>query len=500
MKNTLIVCSVAVLSSILTLTGSRYLESKQTSKSNYTPPLTHMASMPVFSEQPPKEGFSSAAQQSMPAVVHITSKQSTTAQRSYGNQDIPPEFRDFFNDFFGSPHPNTYPKNPQKNNPSQAIGSGSGVIINDKGYIVTNNHVIEGADEIQVQLNDNRSYTATVIGTDPSTDIALLQISEKNLPYLSFSNSDNVKVGEWVLAVGNPFNLTSTVTAGIVSAKGRSINILKGKSPIESFIQTDAAINPGNSGGALVDASGNLIGINTAIASPTGAYSGYGFAVPSNMVKKIVEDLKQYGVVQRGYLGIMIQNMNADLAKEKDLKTTEGVYVSDFSENSSAKKAGLQKEDIIIQIDGTDVKSAPELQELIGRKRPGDLVKVRVNRNGNHKDLNVTLLDKNGNLDLKSKSTLSRKISLLGADFTETSKQTNKTLQINGGIQINNIQSGKIRTQTRINEGFIITKINHQEVTSLKKFEQLIDQSKQGVLIEGVYLDRPGVHYYALGF
>ena len=297
--------------------------------------------------------FTVIAEKVTKAVVHIRSTSEGGSSRGGA-----PQTRDPLEFFFGPSAP--------RQGPSQS--SGSGVIINADGYIVTNNHVVQGADVVDVTLSDNRSYKAEVIGTDPDTDLALIRINQKPLPYLSFVNSDQSKVGEWVLAVGNPFNLNSTVTAGIISAKGRNINIIgsserseAGTTAIESFIQTDAAINPGNSGGALVDMNGGLLGINTAIASPTGSYSGYGFAVPSNIVSKIVEDLLTYGTVQRGWLGIQVGSVNSDLAKEEDLAVNEGAYVSgfgDMEEKSAAKQAGILKGDVIVKLDNTPVKSS----------------------------------------------------------------------------------------------------------------------------------------------
>src|SRR6187431_1132341 len=321
--------------------------------------------------------FTTAAEKVMPAVVHIRSTQDSP------RRDEQEQYLDPFRDFFG-------PRAPQ--GPSQS--SGSGVIINAEGYIVTNNHVVQDADVVEVTLYDNRNYKAEVIGTDPDTDLALVKINEKGLPSLSFVDSDKAKVGEWVLAVGNPYNLNSTVTAGIISAKGRNINILnrnsgEGSTAIESFIQTDAAINPGNSGGALVNLSGGLLGINTAIASPTGSYSGYGFAVPANIVSKITEDLIQFGAVQRGWLGVSIGSVNSQLAKEFDLQVREGAYISGFAEKSSAKESGLKEGDVVVKIDETPIRTSTALIEYIGRHRPGDKVNMVINRKGKELTLPV---------------------------------------------------------------------------------------------------------------
>ncbi|MDX1408157.1 MAG: trypsin-like peptidase domain-containing protein, partial [Saprospiraceae bacterium] len=319
--------------------------------------------------------FTRIAEDVMGAVVHIKSTYSYNGYRQQPGLPNPFEdlfrndpFRDFFNPryFYRSPSPDQQP------DPQVRIGQGSGVIISEDGYIVTNNHVVADAVDLEVILHDNRSYQASLIGTDPSTDLALLRINENDLPTLPLTNSDDVQVGEWVLAVGNPFNLTSTVTAGIVSAKGRNINLLRERFAVESFIQTDAAINPGNSGGALVNLAGGLIGINTAIASPTGAYSGYGFAIPANIVSKVVEDLINYGVVQRGVLGVMIRTLDSHLREEQNLKATGGVFVDSLLENSAAGEAGIRAGDVILGIDDQEVLTSPQLQEIIARHRPGD--------------------------------------------------------------------------------------------------------------------------------
>ncbi|MBL4624506.1 MAG: trypsin-like peptidase domain-containing protein, partial [Flavobacteriales bacterium] len=320
--------------------------------------------------------FTFAAEQTINAVVHVK-----TEYTSSGNQ----YYFDPFDFFFG--------QGGGYHQQMPAIASGSGVIISADGYIVTNNHVIAGADRVSITLNNNKTYQAELIGTDPSTDIALLKINEVDLPYVPYGNSDDVKTGEWVLAVGNPFNLTSTVTAGIVSAKGRDINILndaKGNTAIESFIQTDAAVNPGNSGGALVNIQGKLVGINTAIKSNTGSFTGYSFAVPVNIVRKVVDDLLEYGTVQRGYIGVSIRNIDSEFAAEKNINTTEGVYVAEILEAGAADKAGLQKGDVITKIGNTEVNNVPELQEQVGSFRPGDEILVTVDRNGEEIEYPVT--------------------------------------------------------------------------------------------------------------
>lgn len=444
--------------------------------------------------------FTEVAEKVTPAVVHIKSTQ-TYAARSQGDRSVPDPFRDFFGDedffrrFFGPQSPN------ERRGPQPRVGTGSGVIINSEGYIVTNNHVVEGADDIEVTMNDNRTFKASIIGTDPTTDLALIQVKEKNLPSIPFINSDDVKVGEWVLAVGNPFNLNSTVTAGIVSAKGRNINILREDYAVESFIQTDAAINPGNSGGALVNIDGGLVGINTAIASPTGAYSGYGFAVPSNIVNKVVEDLIQYGTVQRGVLGIGIRNLDGNLAREKDIDLYEGVYVDSVFADSGAEIAGIQEGDVIVEVNGNDVKSSPELMGLIARKRPGDEVSLKVYRNGKMKDIDVTLKNRNGETKFIAKEE-GEILSVLGVRLQDIDKQTANKLDIPGGVKVVEMQNGKLKRHTDMREGFIITKIDNKPVKNAEELVEILEDKRsknEGVMVEGVYEDYPGEYYYAFG-
>ncbi|MBD79569.1 MAG: serine protease [Crocinitomicaceae bacterium] len=449
--------------------------------------------------------FKEISKNVMEGVVHIRATQTSSGQmvesRNYGQPFHSPFdqfFKDeFFDGFFG---PRFHFENPnhQQRGPQLRVGTGSGVIINNEGYIVTNNHVIDNADDIEVTLHDNRKYKAVVVGTDPSTDLALIQIKEKDLPTLKMINSDEVEVGEWVLAVGNPFNLNSTVTAGIVSAKARNINILKEKSAIESFIQTDAAINPGNSGGALVNLQGGLVGINTAIASPTGAYSGYGFAIPSNIVGKVVEDLLKYGVVQRGYLGVLIRDVDGNLAKEKELEITKGVYVDSLLEMSAAREAGIKVGDVILKVNETEVKTSPELQEMIGRHRPGDKIILAIHRDGDDKEITVELKNEDGNSKLVEKES-NEVFNILGAEFEDIPKKTAKKLEIEGGAKVKSLFAGKLKKHTDIKEGFIITKAAGKDVRSVKELLAVLEKEKGGVLLEGVYEDYPGEYFYAIG-
>ncbi|MDX1478801.1 MAG: Do family serine endopeptidase [Saprospiraceae bacterium] len=445
--------------------------------------------------------FRQVAQDVMGTVVHIKSTHSYTGYRQQHNLPNPFEdlfrndpFREFFNPrfFYRNPAPQ------QPDEPPMRVGQGSGVIISADGYIVTNNHVVADAMDLEVTLHDNRTYKATLVGTDPTTDLALIRINEKDLPTLPLVDSDEVHVGEWVLAVGNPFNLTSTVTAGIVSAKGRNINLLRERFAVESFIQTDAAINPGNSGGALVNLQGGLIGINTAIASPTGAYSGYGFAIPSNIVSKVVEDLINYGVVQRGVLGVMIRTVDGNLRADKDLSATTGVYVDSLLENSAAGSAGVRVGDVILSVNGQGVQTSPQLQEIIARHRPGDVVTVEIDRKGKIRTFDITLNNRRGNTEVVKKEHKDL-ITVLGAELETLDQETADRLDIKGGVRVTELYAGKLRRNTNLREGFVITRVDGREVTSVEDLMSHLEGKEGGVMLEGVYPDLPGVHYYAFG-
>lgn len=427
--------------------------------------------------------FTFAAEKSLPAVVHIKS----TAVKQVRQQQ---QMFDLF-DLFGQG--GGFERRPQKQQ-----SSGSGVIISGDGYIVTNNHVVAGAEEVDVILNDKREFKAKVIGADANTDIAVIQIKASNLPFLNFGDSDGIRVGEWVLAVGNPFSLESTVTAGIVSAKGRGIGILEGDNPIESFIQTDAAVNPGNSGGALVNLKGDLIGINTAIAGgATGTYVGYSFAVPAAIVKKVASDLVKFGNVQRGFLGIRPQEVNNKIADEKDLKVNSGIYVDGFTENSSAKSAGIKTGDVITKIDGTPINSANKLLETVGRRRPGDVVVVTINRDGVNKDYNVTLKNIDGNTEIvKGEESTGLSLESLGANFGDLSSSEKQKLRLNGGAKVLSLEDGGRLQDLGIGEGFVITKIGDQPVRTAKELADLLQSKRGRVRLEGTYLEEPGSKYY----
>ncbi len=434
--------------------------------------------------------FTDTAKKVLDAVVHIRSTQPTSNQN---NQSVPQQLPDFFRDFFGDRFqmPENTPQQPM-------YGSGSGVIIDNKGHIVTNNHVIDNASELEVTLHNNETYKATVIGTDPTTDLALVQIKADNLKALSFVDSDKVEIGEWVLAVGNPYSLYSTVTAGIISAKARSININPEKFAVESFIQTDAAINPGNSGGALVDLDGKIVGINTAIASRTGSYTGYGFAVPSNIVTKVVSDLLKYGTVQRGMLGVTITTMNGNLAKEMKIDFVKGVWVENVNEDSAAEKAGIEAGDVIVKVDGITVATSPRLQEIIAQQRPGDKISVIVNRKGKELEFTVTLENVKGTTDITKKENVEM-LNYLGADFETLDKETAKKLELDGGVRVVNLYPGLLRQNTQIRTGYIITHVDGKKVTNIKELVSALEKKTGGVMLEGVYEDLPGKQYYAFG-
>ncbi|QQR96969.1 MAG: Do family serine endopeptidase [Sphingobacteriales bacterium] len=442
----------------------------------------------------PQDAFVQAAKISTPAVVHIN----TEVKVSRKNQ----QQMDPFWQFFGMPFD-------QGQMPDQLQqGAGSGVIISNDGYIVTNNHVIENADKITVNLDDNRTFTARLIGTDPSTDLAVIKIEANNLSFLSFANSDNVEVGQWVLAVGNPFNLASTVTAGIVSAKARNINILREKAgnlAIESFIQTDAAVNPGNSGGALVDLSGNLIGINSAIATPTGSYAGYSFAIPSNLAKKVVKDILDFGIVQRGFLGVNIREVDDELAKDLNLKQIKGAYITDIVKGSAAEDAGLKSGDVITKIENLEIKNTADLTEHVARYRPGDKIVVDFIRKGETLQKDVVLKSKDNKTSLLSKSDVEKSsgniLNDLGIEITELTSLQAKKLGIGGGVIINKVTDGIVKQNTNLKEGFIVFAINNKYIKSKDDFEQIIKESKGGgVLLQGRYENSNGIQYYAFGY
>lgn len=430
--------------------------------------------------------FTKAAENTVHAVVHIKSVTKVEARQG-GSQRMPSSpFEFFFGPGFGGGREYNYEPQPK-------IGSGSGVIISADGYILTNNHVIDGATELEVTLNDNQKFLAKVIGTDPQTDIALIKIEGKDFPYVPFGDSDKLKVGEWVLAVGNPFNLTSTVTKGIVSAKARG-GIGGGSESIQSFIQTDAAINPGNSGGALVNTKGELVGINTAIYSQTGNFAGYGFAVPISIAGKVAADLKEFGAVQRAMLGVSIVNINdarnADPKRAYDpehkkyleeqqelvkgIKLNNGVLVAGFADNSPAKEAGVKEKDVIISVNGVKTPTVSVLQEQISRFRPGDKVKIEIDRDGKKMSLDVVLKNNEGTTAPVAKK--EDGMSLAGAAFQELSKEKKESLGISHGVEVVGADSDGAFYKNGIRKGFIILKIDNTEVSTATEVEQIIQK------------------------
>lgn len=420
--------------------------------------------------------FTYAAETSVQAVVFVK-----VVKRSEGNQ-IPPSIFEYFFGYGGG-----------QSAPREQVGSGSGVIITKDGYIVTNHHVVSGATEIEVTMDNNKTFQAELIGSDPATDVALLKVDAENLPTIPYGNSDNLRLGEWVLAIGSPYGLNSTITAGIVSAKGRSMPN-NGEFKIESFIQTDAAVNPGNSGGALVNIKGELVGINTAIISNTGSYAGYSFAVPVNIVHKIVADLMDFGKVQRAMLGISMQDITDALRKEKELTTLDGVYIAEVVSGGAAQKAGVKAGDVLVSIDGKAVKKGSAVQEAINRYRPGDEVTLVVLRKGKELSLKAKLIGQ----DTQEMGVAGKdKINLFGAELVAAPEDLLEKLDLKGGVQVSSIEKGKMR-DAGIKQGFIITFVNNTMVTSPADVAALVKKAKRSVLVEGVYPDG-SVFYYAIG-
>ncbi|MHA7130203.1 S1C family serine protease [Algoriphagus namhaensis] len=433
--------------------------------------------------------FVASAEIVTPAVVHVNSK--VSYQPRGGTQ---------LEELFGFPPREDGSR--RGGMPPQGISSGSGVIISPDGYIVTNNHVVEGANEVDISLENNKKYQARVVGTDPTTDLALLKIEAENLPFVRFGNSDNTKIGEWVLAVGNPFNLNSTVTAGIISAKARNIGILRGVEnnlQIESFLQTDAVVNPGNSGGALVNLAGELIGINTAIATQTGTFSGYSFAVPSTLVKKVMDDLMEFGTVQRGLLGVNIANVSPELAEsiDEEFPVDQGVYISGVNENSGGKEAGLQKGDIIVGVDGRETLNVAILQEMVARKRPGDKVEVEYIRDGQRKKTTAVLRNFDGDTKIVTKE-LPKTIEFGGVVFESLEERLKEALSISGGAMIDAVTNPDWR-KAGARVGFIVTSIISEDGririnTPEQLIEELEDLRGEEIVVLGVFPD--GTEYY----
>lgn len=444
--------------------------------------------------------FTTPAEAATPAVVHIKTK--TNAKQVNNNLPrVRPNnpFSDFFDDdmfnqLFGGRGRNIIP---------EQRASGSGVIISEDGYIVTNNHVVDNADEINITLSNKKIYKAKVIGTDPSYDLAVIKIDAKALPFLLYGNSDDLKIGQWVLAIGYPLNLETTVTAGIISAKARALGLNKDKSGdqkggVESFIQTDAAVNMGNSGGALINTDGRLIGVNSAIASPTGYYSGYSYAIPVNIVKKVIDDLIKFGSVQRGFLGVSFVNAS-DLGEDDKKKAgipanTEGIYVSDVPTDGGAYEAGIRKGDVLKKVDNKEVTTGAEMQGLISRFKPGDKLPVTYLRNGKENTVTVTLKNKAGNYDIVKADEV---LETLGADLVTLDSKKAREYGVSGGVVVKKINDGALNDQTRMKDGFIILKVNDKPVKSVDEMKAVVG-SQKNVTISGFYPGYDGIYEYPL--
>lgn len=482
---------VGVISGATTFGAIHYFSYKNSdSEFSYFAPKNNDAKYATFNMTGVGDDFVKASKMTVPAVVSIKNYSNRTSARSE---------QDMFDLFFGNPFGNNQKQQQQQQQPKDTpTGMGSGVIISPDGYIISNNHVVAGASKLEVVLSNKKSYVANLVGTDPTTDIALLKIEEKGLPYLNFANSDNVEVGQWVLAVGNPMGLNSTVTAGIVSAKGRSIDLLsqQSRTPIESFIQTDAAINPGNSGGALVNPNGELIGINSAISSKTGYYEGYGFAVPANLARKVVEDIKKFGLVQRGFLGVVPLDLSDqrqvaayNQQKKTNIKSGDGVYLIEVSENGGAEDAGLRSGDIITKVDNTEISSYYDLSFAVGSKRPGDKVAVTYLRNGKQNTVNVTLKDQKGGTSFRSKADLSV-TEKIGAEFEPLSERFKTDYGLTSGVVAKNVVEGSEMSKIGIVDNYIVIEINGKPVNSQKDIEKILNGYSGNVQVK--YVDEYG--------
>ncbi len=484
LKSVFLVVLISAATAVLSVWGySRYVQNE------YSDIQTSNGKLPVnyagfFGTNAPGStvDFTAAASSATPAVVHIKTR--TKARQVTNNL---PKSSNPFSDFFGDDDPfGGFFSGPRVQTIPEQRASGSGALISDDGYIVTNNHVVEGADEVNVTLSNKKSYKGTVVGTDPSTDLAVIKIDAgKNLPYMVYGNSDEVKLGQWVLAIGYPLTLDVTVTAGIVSAKARSIGINRSKSPVESFIQTDAAVNPGNSGGPLVNTNGELIGINSAIASPTGSYAGYSYAIPVNIVRKTVNDLIRYGAVQRGYLGLSYapEGMSDQQKKMMGVKDGDGIFVTGVADDGAAVEAGLKKGDFVTKINGVVINSSSELQEQLSRYKPGDKIDVTYVRNGSEKTVPVTLKNKSGTYAQVQAETLGDK---LGGELATVDAATAKKNNIAGGVQVKKLGNGILKN-SRIQEGFIILSVNGQEVKTVEQLNTLLANATGTVKLEGIY-------------
>lgn len=433
--------------------------------------------------------FTQASEAAVPAVVHIKTK--TNPQKVNNNLPQKNPFSDVFgDDLFNQLFGQGGGGRQQRSLPQMA--SGSGVIISDDGYIVTNNHVVAGADEVTVTLSNRKTYTAKVVGADPSYDLAVIKVEAKGLPFMLYGNSENVKIGQWVLAIGYPLNLDATVTAGIISAKSRSLGLNRDKNgkaagAVESYLQTDAVVNMGNSGGALINTDGQLIGINSAIASPTGYYSGYSYAIPVNIVKKVINDLIKYGSVQRGYIGAMFVDAGNLTSEQKEAEkipaNVDGLYITDLDKAGAAVQAGVKIGDVIRKINGVSINSSSELQEQLSSFKPGDKIKMGIERNGTVSTYEVTLKNNSGTYDIVKKDQI---IDKLGADLVTLDSKSAKDLKLEGGVVVKKIKDGVLNEQTRMRDGFIITSANGKAVKNLDDLKAIIGDNSE-VTIQGVY-------------
>jgi len=473
-KNLLVIILSVAISAITSFGVVKYLEKADNGVKSRAQ-VTQVNRVSLSDQSYPD--FTFAAENCVKAVVHVKVL-SKGAVQSYS----------LFDFFFG----NGVPQSQERTQ----LSAGSGVIIRPDGYIVTNSHVVSKADEISVTLENNKTYPAKLIGADQVTDIALLKIEASSLPFLEFGDSEALRLGEWVIAIGNPYNLTSTITAGIVSAKGRSMPSTDGEFKIESFIQTDAAVNPGNSGGALVNTRGELIGINTAIASRTGSFTGYSFAVPSSIAEKVVNDLTDFGQVKRAMLGISMQEIDSDLASEKGIKEIDGVYIADVTRGGAAYKAGIRTSDVLVSVNGRPVGSGPAVQEQISKYRPNDKIKIGILRNGKQKEFSV-VLEGNDGTSLFVEMSGSEIETLFGATLQKASKDNLRKLGLIQGVEVTTVKDGKFK-EAGIRSGFIITHINQEAVGDIKSIETLVRRSGRSLLIEGRYPDG-GVVYYGMG-
>ncbi len=470
MKTIALVVGSSAFSALLALAVYHYLDEPEQVIIRETIPVTyaHYADPLRTTNLPPAgsppSDFTGAAEQVTPAVVNIKTFQTDGSFEFWGNQ-------------------------------SRSSSSGSGVVVSPDGLIVTNHHVVEESGKIRVTLNDRREFSAELIGVDPSTDLALLRIEEQGLPHVRFGNSDSVRVGEWVLAVGNPFNLESTVTAGIVSAKGRSIDILEGQDRIESFIQTDAAVNPGNSGGALVNTRGELVGINTAIITRSGRYEGYSFAVPANLVQKVIRDLRDYGQVQRGLLGVFIDEIDSRRAEELGLEAVEGVYITRVTPGGGAEEAGLASGDVIISINGIKTKTLPSMQEQVGRYRPGNTITIEYIRDQRNYLADVILKNKRNTTSLIS-ARQEDMLQELGFELRDLTPEERKRLGTSG-VKVISIFRGSVIERTNMDHGFVITKADNQKIQRVDDLTGYLEEASGKVMLEGLYENFEGAYYYA---